>query len=433
MVLFPVCQKGESMGEARQRVWRGVVRDPLLYFGLLCTLFFLLQAINGPRMLTYYSFENYWGYDLPPVPWLPSGVALDESAQLLTWFTPAIVAALAVRHAMDAKRRRIMLRLVVWNAAFLSLLGVIHVYFGWKKIYGVIDIKTQFFSVFGYPNHAGAFFTFALVLAMGFWLNERELLTPWADLLLVAVMIIFAATIMCLSRTSILMGLGVIVFGGLYAFRRVWSSLTLGNRIIVPFISLFFVTLSWVAMFGNYPGNPVRRELATLSVEEVFGQVWNRAFEMLVPSAIAIWRDNQWYGVGGWGFRHFVPLYLNTEQHNKLFVGAANVHNDFFNFLAEHGTIGLTLLILVGLALVVPLWRSLPSQNMSTAANRVLRGFTMVALLLLLCHSAIDLPFRCPAIIQMTFITLAAVGGLCRDAGTQMPALIGKMPIERHL
>jgi len=421
MIVAPPAAEGESCADARRRMARGVARDPLFAVGALLTLFLAFQGFNGPRTLSYLDAQAAWRFGDPPLRGLPSGVAILESVQLLAWFPPAIIAALAVRHALDAAGRRLMLRVLVWNAAGLSLLGCLHVAGGWKQMYGVIPIGTQFFASFGYPNHAGAFFTFTLVLGLGCWLHERESLRPYADAMLAALGLIFAATVLCLSRTSILMGLAVALVGGAFAFVRVWPTLKPGGRIVVPFVSAFLALLGALAMFGNYPGNPVRRELGTLTVSVLFRQVWERAFEMLVPAAIAIWRDNPWYGVGGWGFRHFVPLYLTPDQHRKLFVGAANVHNDFFNFLAEHGAVGTGLLLLAGLILLVPLLRRLPSARARRAALAcgaslgLLRGFVLVALLLLLCHSAIDLPFRCPAVIQTVLIALAAAGGLCGD------------------
>ncbi len=422
MVVAPALAGDESYADARRRMACGVVRDPLFIVGALLTLFLAFQGFNGPRALSFVAEREMWQFGDPPLRGLPSGVAILESVQLLAWFPPAIVAALAVRHALDAAGRRLMLRVLVWNAAALSLLGCLHVAGGWKQIYGVIPIDAQFFASFGYPNHAGAFFTFTLVLGLGSWLHERESRLPYADTMLAALALIFAAAVLCLSRTSILMGLAVALAGGAFAFVRVWPSLRPGGRIVVPFVSAFLAILGSLAMFGNYPGNPVRRELGTLTVSGLFRQVWERAFELLVPAAIAIWRDNPWYGVGGWGFRHFVPLYLTPDQHRKLFVGAANVHNDFFNFLAEHGAVGTGLLLLAGLILLVPLLRRLPPARARRAALAcgasvgLLRGFVLVALLLLLCHSAIDLPFRCPAVIQTVLIALAAAGGLCGDA-----------------
>jgi hypothetical protein len=150
------------------------------------------------------------------------------------------------------------------------------------------------------------------------------------------------------------MGTAVLLVGGAFAITRIWRRLALGSRVMVAGISVLLPLLGVLSFFA-LSGNPIRRELTGLTVVRLFTEVYDRAFELLVPAAIAIWRDNPVFGVGGWGFRHFVPLYLTPEQYKKLFVGAANVHNDIVNFLVEHGIVGAALLVLAGVALLVPL------------------------------------------------------------------------------
>ncbi|MBM4165299.1 MAG: O-antigen ligase family protein, partial [Lentisphaerae bacterium] len=359
MVLLPAMRAGETLDQARGRVVRTLVFDPLLAISVALIFFLVFQSFNGPRALVHAGESGGWRMGPPPLPGFPSSVVTWEAVQLLAWFPPALVAALAVRHAMDADGRRLLLRILIWNAAALALSGCVQMALGCRAIYGVIPIKAQFFSSFGYPNHAGAFFTFMLVVAGGFWLYEREDGAPGADRLLVAVFLLYCAAVLCLCRTSILMGTAVLLAGGAFAIARIWRRLELGPRVMVAGLSVLLPLLGYIGYFA-FPGNPIRRELTGLTVVRLFTEVYERAFELLVPAAIAIWRDNPVFGVGGWGFRHFVPLVLTPEQYKKLFVGAANVHNDAVNFLVEHGVVGAALLALAGVTLLVPLLRRVP-------------------------------------------------------------------------
>ncbi len=416
VVLLPACQEGESIESARDRVLRSLVVDPLFAIGVLLTLFLAFQGFNGPREMVYLADQEIWRAAPPPLPGFPSGFATREAVQLLAWFPPAVMAALAIRHAMDAAGRRLLLHILVWNAAALALSGCIQYALGLKAIYGLVPIEVQYFSSFGYPNHAGAFFTFMLVVAGGVWLHERERVESGADRLLIAVALIYGGAVLCLSRTSILMGTAVLLLGTAFSLVRVWPTFSLGQRVNVSLVTGLSSVGALFSFFVDYPGNPIRRELGSLTLVSLFRQVCDRAFEMLAPMAIAIWRDNPWYGVGGWGFRHFVSVYLTPEQYKKLFIGAANVHNDTINFLAEHGIVGTLLLVLVGLVLLIPL---LERAAVSRFSPKLLRWFMLVAVGLVMCHSLIDLPFRCPAVIQVVLLTLAAVGCLCRDAGRE--------------
>lgn len=419
MVLLPAVRTGETLADARGRVARTLVFDPLLAVCVALVLFLAFQGFNGPRAPIRLAGGQGWGFGPPPWRGLPSGVVTRESVQLLAWFPPALVAVLAVRHALDVAGRRLLLRIMIWNAAALALIGCVQMACGCKAIFGVIPIDAQFFSSFGYPNHAGAFFTFMLVVAGGFWLYERENKTPGADRLLIAVALLYGAAVLCLCRTSILMATAALLVGGAFVMVRVWPRLAAGSRIMVSILSAVLPIFGYLGFVVVWPGNPIRRELTGLTVVRAFNEVYERAFELLVPAAIAIWRDNPIYGVGGWGFRHFVPLVLSAEQHRKLFVGAANVHNDFVNFLVEHGVVGVILLALAGVVLLNPLVRRVPPpdtrQKMRGSAS-LFRGFVLCALGLVLCHSLIDLPFRCPAVIQAVLITLALAGTMCREA-----------------
>jgi len=99
-------------------------------------------------------------------------------------------------------------------------------------------------------------------------------------------------------------------------------------------------------------------------------------------------------------------LYLPAQSHRLLQTpGAANTHNDLLQFLSEFGLVGVALLwISIGI-MAAPLiryplhtWRS----------PRVF--FSLLGLLVILIHSAVDLPFRCPAVLFLWTLTLALAG-----------------------
>ena len=114
-------------------------------------------------------------------------------------------------------------------------------------------------------------------------------------------------------------------------------------------------------------------------------------------------------------------------------VGGANVHNDFLQFICEHGLVGFGLLVTIFLMLVVPLFRSwvtlyraarfLRAEALppSPRALYCLPAGTLWILLgnaaLLICASG-DCPMRSLSVLSAFFVSLAAADGyLPRDQG----------------
>ena len=107
-------------------------------------------------------------------------------------------------------------------------------------------------------------------------------------------------------------------------------------------------------------------------------------------------------------------------------VGGANVHNDFLQFLCEHGLVGFGLLVVIFLMLVAPLFRrwvtlyraarflraeALPP---SPRALYCLPAGTLWIILgdaaLLICASG-DSPMRSLSVLSAFFVSLAAADG----------------------
>jgi len=151
----------------------------------------------------------------------------------------------------------------------------------------------------------------------------------------------------------------------------------------------------------------VARELASMAsateLEKDFTTRWWQ-----VVTANKIWNDNKLFGVGGWGYRHMVGTYMPEKAWVLLKEsGRANVHNDFMQYLAEFGVVGLGLILLAVAVLLWPLLRY-------PIWNHPMIFFPMMGVLLTCLHSMIDLPFRNTAIILSWTIILTSAGEYAR-------------------
>jgi hypothetical protein len=173
-----------------------------------------------------------------------------------------------------------------------------------------------------------------------------------------------------------------------------------------------------------------------------------------------MWKSHSLFGIGGWGYRYLLPLYVGEERQKDITDGKANVHCDPAQQLAEFGALGFALLVGAVGWLAVPWfrltgigfgdwWREWRAAREERRKRRRLRR-TPVAestvveavpepsvpeetvvpdrrvelepvfvagaagLVVVVVHSLFDLPFRSPGVICAWAAIAAAVPSLYR-------------------
>ena len=433
--LLPVTYAGETMSAAMQRIRGRIVRDPIFYVGLLLLAFLLLQWLNGPRELIYSTVHTAWEYTPPPWPGLPFCVVRSEASQVLIWALGVVAILLAMRHGMRGTARRWLLQVVVYNGAILAAVGLLHQATGTDKLFWIRPIGTFFFSTFGYPNHASAYFTLLTAINIGLLIEtlggekQESASTYW---LLVAFALNLMGVVFSLGRAGMVLTFGILVVAVAYGIPYLWGRLTVATKArlgimlggLVLFTAFFFVTV---------PDNPIARELKTINLLKLHEQLQGDRAE-LARSALDIWQDHPWAGTGGWGFRRFVALYMGPDRYEYLrAAGRANVHNDAIQYLCEHGAIGATLILTLILTLIgQTLYRLTRMPRLLERGSMAPRSwfasvspvvwFILLGTTATVIHSVIDLPFRSMAIISVWFTALAAAPGLIPDNDRVKPA-----------
>lgn len=433
-LLLPPARKNETLGMARLRVWRAITWDPLLYIGIALCLYLLFQCLNGGQKLEFTPANNAWAFSSAPVSWGPCCVDPAEASQVLYWFPPAFAVALGVRHGTSRRGKLYLLRALAVNGALLSLFGVAQYCSGTTSLFWMTPMSEPFFASFGYANHAGAFFT--LLFAMNFGLFVHALLALderkhalWLGAILA---LNLTGALLSLSRAAIFFSLGLLVLGGLYAIRHAWRQIGTGVRLKA--LSVFFLVLVFgtTFLFFAAPNNPGLREIRTVQWdkfgESTFGMRWQQTV-----AAWNIWREHPWFGVGGWGYRHYVCLDAEDAKRALLQHGGANVHNDAVQFLAEHGVVGFGLMLGAVAVLLVPVFRRLRVAHVTNAdgwSGEPWLFFRVSPITILLLtgtaltflESLIDLPFRSPAILVTWCIALACAPAFLPAGVRSLPA-----------
>ena len=401
---------------ARIRVWREFFSDPLLYAGLAFLFLLYLQWWNGPRAEVYNPAVQAWEFGPPPRPGLNLFcVDRREALEMILWFVPLYAALLVIRNGFLRNQKMDLLKLLAANAGLAALFGLTQCLTGATGIYWITPAKEYFFAAFGYPNQAGAFFVLMAVLTTGLLLRSllrKEGADDLRWLVLILVLLVLAA-VFSKSRAAILT-IGVLGMAGItYGFRRLRGRRSLHGRVAV-LVSLAALLVVSVYVAWTVPGNLVKEEMKRTTVEEAVMRM-EGGRDVFKDAVWHIWQDHPWFGVGGWGYRHFLPYYAPPMPGRIFPSGSANVHNDPLQFLVEFGVAGSGLLLLTVSILLVPIVRQLRKIRKPEAWD--LRFWPMkipplgVALLagpvVTLGYSLVDLPFRSPAILWIWFVSLA--------------------------
>ena len=193
----------------------------------------------------------------------------------------------------------------------------------------------------------------------------------------------------------------------------VWSMIVFG-------LVVFFATIT--------RPEKMKKEVDTLGTVTVLDRVTGRG-QYHVQVATEIWTDHLLFGCGGWGYRHLcVPKMkeLGIDVKTLQTSGGINVHCDHLQFLMEHGLVGFGALLAIAILLLWPVvrqWRSmakelrfkkgkdLPPKPILIFVLPAPVFFILLTALATTIHAFGDCPLRSCAVLDLLFISLAALPG----------------------
>ena len=238
-------------------------------------------------------------------------------------------------------------------------------------------------------------------------------------------MIFFFCALDTLSRAAVMLVTGLAIIFFLHTFVCSFAKMKKAQRVRSGVLSLFVLAAIAVCAVMFMPED-LQREVNTLNTTEVLDRVTGKG-QYHVRVATEIWKDHALFGVGGWGYKHFCLQYMTDKELRQIqMVGGVNVHNDYLQFLAEHGIVGFGLLVVIVVLLLMPLgrvWRAMvesirfiptkeqppqPVQLFVIPAPVFCILATAVATFI---HGFGDCPLRSPAVLTLFLVSLACMDG----------------------
>ena len=423
MFCFPQRLPYESLGDARLRVWRAVRGDKLTW---TCIGFLVLLAV---------PFVNT---KIRALPW-----CVDRLSHLnvFLWFCPTLLAMIATKHSLRRYGKRLLAEVLVWNGVALAVLGFAQYFSGATAPFWTEHSPgLVFFSSFGYPNMAGDYFTSLTFIAIGLWRRrmqelddvdvsrERPYSVFWRrHYPLIAVVILYFSALNTLSRSAILLATAGTVFLLVLAGAVRMKRLDRAGR--VKFSAMLFFAVIGISLFAlMFTPDSVRREINTLDTEGVLDRVTGKS-EYHTRVASELLGDYPAFGCGGWGYAYLspekIPEVAKKAAKYGWSSGSANVHNDYMQFLCEHGVLGFSLMLLIVVLGVLPAavrWKKIAvvarfSKHTGLPWPKGFFCFPPMGIAIYtsamatVIHAFGDCPLRSPAVLSLFFVQLVIVDG----------------------
>ena len=446
---FPQRHRYESIYDARERVWKTLKRDPAVWVSLGLLALLLVPFLNNGLCPLCDDKAIGQGLDPePPVPIIPFCVNRLDHLNVVFWFALALPAMVAVRDGLTRRGKRLVLELIVWNGVAVAALGFVQ---------GAMDAPgpfwsslpngrqaSDFFATFGYPNMGGDYFTTLFGIAVALWRDrvaqarrEKEAEEAKGDqtnrqrmfwhlhYFLIPAALFFFAALNTLSRAAIILVTSTAVVYFIHTLVSFVHGMRRARRVMIGVWSVlaFSVVVFFAMMFMP---EKLQREVDTIGPTAVLDRVTGRGYYHN-RVATEVWRDNKLFGCGGWGYIHLcIPKMTKEELKQIQMVGGINVHNDYLQFLAEHGLVGFGAMVAIVVILLWPVcgqWRwlvrdlrfkkgkDLPPKPIQIFALPAPVFIILVTAIATLIHAFGDCPLRSPAVLTLFFVSLAALPG----------------------
>lgn len=414
MFLLPSVKHGETLADARRRMWHAFLWDPFLYAGAMFVALAGVQCLNSGLELVYLPDADIWQLSEPSFARAPFAVERNAAFAHLAWFTACCVVGVALRTAVGKGAKRVLLQLLACASGLIAFCMVAF------ALYGLVPYAA-WAKAAGAPA-AGTFFGFWMLLGVGLFAEkaEREQRISLSLFALAGIgnllgMLFFASPML----TVVFLAVGVLLlFYGMVYLAPLISKVVQLKLFVVHFVCLGAVAISLVYLF---PQNPVAEKLKlALRVEEHWTALAARN-EVRSEAALSVWQQHPWTGVGADGFYHYVALAVKQDQWHLIDQDRALVFSDGVQFLCEYGVFGVGLMLAALIALLIPLfyrarvlWKHKERHKASDRAFFILRLSPIivtgcVAAVLCCLESFVASPFRAPSVMLSWVCVLAAL------------------------
>lgn len=398
------------------RNYRRLIHFPLFWIGLVFMSYLLIQFINPSHMVV--AAETPLGFDLQKmdyVAWLPSGIKTDISTYggfriSLNYFTGWLCLCTIWAGLLERRFLRLSFVIGAVSGMLMSLVALVQEATGAIKILWYFPTPNwSFVGTFIYPNHAAGYFYLLMGILSGLalYLMRSRKAQHWqvwtlSFFCLLPILVFMMGWARAAQVGTMVMGLcGVLVIMLRSKNQR---------RLLMPMVGAIIVAggLAMALLDSD-------RFLHTLEdiQQEVREMESSSARYSLVVASLDMFEDKPVYGSGPGSFQFRFPEYQkdyplldvllrHPDTGNYVPAFWRFSHNDWVQFLVEHGMLGgLILFAAVGWVVLFLLSHFHSWMNFSI--------LPILSLILFSLHALVDFLFYSPALVVCFSIVLGVV------------------------
>jgi len=404
LVMEPSRRKGEMPHDARARVGKAVISDPLFWFSLVLVVLTGIRAVNGGILLSYDAELMSWSVTSPAVPYLPGCV---EGKGFLPFSVTVALAVIfqAARHGLGRSAR---VAFLLVSSVASAVAAIVLAYAISYNHLGVLALASA--SVFSASFFGAAFgITLLVALAAHFsvigvqWIRVEPLaafglvgnavgavifLPPHALVVVAVAFVAFAVLSFVLSKK---------VFEGSGSFR---CSLAILIAMAAPVLYVF----------ATEDRADMAIKIQAFETMAIFPDGFGSARDALSAISLKIWKDNPWIGTGLGSFPLSLRFSAGASDWAAIAPSQQVALNGWWQLLAERGVIGALLLaVTLGLLLWTYGSRCVASWNSLRLLPEHFVG--PFALLTLVTLAFVECSYLRPEVLLLAGATLAFSGG----------------------
>lgn len=348
VILEPSCIRGESLLDARARIIRQVLRNPLFYLALGAILFALTRALNGGIALALDFEASEWSIRPPYLVHLPGSVAGAGWLPLAT-AVAATVLTLGVAHALGRTARMTFLVVGSFLAGVSAFVAVVLYHSGHEGTVRMVACASSC-SVY-----LGVAYGIWLVTSLVTLFMVAEAKWRLAEPFVASAMIFIAIALMMFApQAEVVLFLVFFVVVAVSAVPMLCRDVHGGVAMRCALIAIGAICAPLILTLTTEPGTPIRLRMDEIIAMKPFTDGWLVLRGRLSKIALAVWKESPWIGSGLGSFPLDIRFLAADTDWQVIRPGQQTALNGWWQLLAERGLIGMITFVAFGVLAFLP-------------------------------------------------------------------------------